>query len=152
MYKRILVPVDGSDTAKRGVQEAIRLASHQDAEIRLIHVVNEQVLLSYDGYGMDIASLLETLRKGGEKVLGETEKAVRAAGVSVQAILVDMNGGQEGEAIIQQAVDWPADIIVCGTHGRRGLRRLVLGSDAEYIVRHTPVPVLLVRHPDKGKT
>ncbi|MGA7537737.1 MAG: universal stress protein [Steroidobacteraceae bacterium] len=50
-----------------------------------------------------------------------------------------------GACIVQRAREWPADLIVCGTHGRRGVRRLLLGSDAEYILRHTPVPILLVR-------
>jgi len=63
-------------------------------------------------------------------------------------VLVEAMGGQAGDYIIREARQWRADLIVCGTHGRRGIRRLVLGSDAEYIVRHTPVPVLLVRSPE----
>jgi len=53
-----------------------------------------------------------------------------------------------GECIVRGARDYQADLIICGTHGRRGVRRLLIGSDAEYVVRHSPVPVLLVRMPD----
>jgi nucleotide-binding universal stress UspA family protein len=54
-------------------------------------------------------------------------------------------GRPAGELVIIAAKEWSADLIVCGTHGRRGLRRIVMGSDAEYIVRHAPVPILLIR-------
>jgi nucleotide-binding universal stress UspA family protein len=80
-------------------------------------------------------------------MLDEGESIARAAGIEVDTVLVEAMGGQAGTDIVKQAMEWPADLIVCGTHGRRGVRRLVLGSDAEYIVRHTPVPVLLVRGP-----
>ena len=69
----------------------------------------------------------------------------REAGITVDTQLVEAFGGRAGEHILQAAQEWPADIIVCGTHGRRGLRRIVLGSDAEYLVRRSPVPILLVR-------
>ena len=59
--------------------------------------------------------------------------------------LVETPAGSVGTMIVEQAQEWPADLIVLGTHGRRGIRRLVMGSDAEYVVRTTPVPVLLVR-------
>ena len=53
--------------------------------------------------------------------------------------------GPVGAAIVEYAEQWPADLIVIGTHGRRGIRRLAMGSDAEFVIRTTPVPVLLVR-------
>jgi nucleotide-binding universal stress UspA family protein len=145
MYKKILVPVDGSDPANLGLNEAIQLARDQGGTIRVVHIVNELILLSADAYGANVASVLETLRKNGESILGEAEAAVCRAGVDVDAVLFEAMGDQAGAQIVQQANAWPADLIVCGTHGRRGIRRMVLGSDAEYVLRHTPVPVLLVR-------
>ncbi len=58
---------------------------------------------------------------------------------------MDRTDVQVGECILRAAREYHADLIICGTHGRRGIRRLLVGSDAEYVVRHAPVPVLLVR-------
>lgn len=145
MYRRILVPIDGSPTATLGLNEAIRLARDSGSQIRLVHVVNEWIVVSPDASGANLGSIIDMLREAGESVLNTADKAVRDAGIEVDTVLIEEMGGQAGAAIIQQAGEWPADLIVCGTHGRRGIRRLVLGSDAEHIVRHTPVPVLLVR-------
>lgn len=145
IYRNILVPVDGSETAERGLQEAIRLARGEERRSRLVHIVNELVLLSPNAYGMDMGSVFRMLVMGGEEVLDRAEATVKKAGIDVDTVLFEAMGGQAGAHIVRKALDWPADLIVCGTHGRRGFRRMVLGSDAEYVVRHTPVPVLLVR-------
>jgi nucleotide-binding universal stress UspA family protein len=65
--------------------------------------------------------------------------------------MVEAFGAEAGERIIEQASAWPADLIVCGTHGRRGVRRILMGSDAEYILRHSSVPVLMVRCPETSE-
>jgi nucleotide-binding universal stress UspA family protein len=148
MYKRILVPVDGSATAARGLNEAIKLAGEQGAALRLVHVVDELFITSPFAVSPPVGDLFEMLRQEGRSVLDKAETTVREAGVDVDAVLVDALGGQAGEYILQQAKQWQADLIVCGTHGRRGIRRIVMGSDAEYVVRHAQVPVLLVRNPD----
>ena len=145
MYKRILVPIDGSEPATRGLAEAIKLAQNQGAAIRLLHIVNEMILVSADTYGTNVASVLDILRTGGELLLKEAEASARRAGVDVDAKLIETIGAPAGAEIVQQAVIWPADLIVCGTHGRRGVRRIVMGSDAEFVIRHTPVPVLVLR-------
>lgn len=145
MYNSILVPIDGSATAKLGLSEAIKLATSQSSQIRLIHVVNEFVVLSQDASGVNLGQFTADMRRGGEALLNEAESTVRKAGVEVKTVLVEAISGGAGIPILQHAKEWPADLIVCGTHGRRGIRRLLLGSDAEYIVRHTPVPVLLIR-------
>ena len=61
--------------------------------------------------------------------------------------MIEVIGERVGEIVVAQAKEWPADLIVCGTHGSRRLKRLLMGSDAEFIVSHSPVPVLLVRGP-----
>ena len=147
IYRNILVPVDGSETADLGLREAVRLAKDQGRRIRLVHVVNELVLLSPNAYGMDLGSIFRMLVMGGEELLDRAEAEVRRAGIEVDAVLFEAMGGQAGVHIVRKALEWRADLIVCGTHGRRGLRRMVLGSDAEFVVRHSPVPVLLVRGP-----
>ena len=78
-------------------------------------------------------------------VLSNAEGRVRERGLSAEAVLQECWGRRASDVIIEQAEQWPADLIVMGTHGRRGLHRLALGSDAEKVARGAPVPVLLVR-------
>ncbi len=144
MYQKILVPIDGSETATVGLNEAIRLAKNQGGQIRLVHVVNELVVVLPEAY-TDYGRVVDSLRSSGEAILANGVSMVRSAGVEGGTTLVEAMGNAAGEQIIRHAKEWGADLIVCGTHGRRGIRRIVLGSDAEYIVRHTPVPILLVR-------
>jgi len=144
MYAKILVPIDGSETSTLGLNEAIRLAKNQGGRIRLINIVNELIVVLPEAY-VNIERVIDELRARGKAILDSSEATVRSGGVEVDTTLVEAMGNQAGDKIIQQAKEWGADLIVCGTHGRRGIRRLVMGSDAEYIVRHTPVPILLVR-------
>jgi nucleotide-binding universal stress UspA family protein len=145
MYERILVPVDGSEPAAFGLNEAIKLAKNQGGNIRLVHIVNEWIVVSPETASVNLGQVIDILRNAGASLLDGAKSVARSAGVEVDTVLVEAMGGQAGDHIVQQAKEWRADLIVCGTHGRRGIRRLVMGSDAEYIVRHTPVPVLLVR-------
>lgn len=145
MYQKILVPIDGSETAKLGLDEALRVAKQQHSKLRLIHVVNEaMVMASYEG-DTYAGELRDALRESGKIILSEAERQLKDQGVEVETALLEAHGGQAGESIVQDAREWRADLIVLGTHGRRGIRRLVLGSDAEHVVRLTPVPVLLIR-------
>lgn len=151
MYKKILVPVDGSPASNLGLEEAIKLAQDQHAELRILHVLNEWLMISPDSSGANLGDVQEELRRSGDALLNEADTRARAAGVSATTTLLEQMGTPVGAAIIRHAEEWAADLIVCGTHGRRGVRRLVLGSDAEYIVRHTRIPVLLRRHPEPSE-
>jgi nucleotide-binding universal stress UspA family protein len=91
---------------------------------------------------VDIATVL---RKSGKQILAKAKTAVEKQGLRPQAILRETIVGPAADTIIREAKKQRADLIVLGTHGRRGVRRLVLGSDAEQVVRMAPVPVLLVR-------
>lgn len=148
MYKNILVPIDGSNTAQRGLNEAVGLAKTLGSRIRLVHAINDAELISPYASGTNYEDLFDQVERHGTALLQEAEAAVRAAGVAVDTKLLEANGVVVGEQVLQAAANWAADLIVCGTHGRRGLRRIVMGSDAEYIVRQSPVPVLLVRAAD----
>jgi nucleotide-binding universal stress UspA family protein len=147
MYQNILVPIDGSEAAGLGLHEAIQLARTLGSRLRLLHVVDQAQWISV-GAPPVTRELMVQLRSKGESLLHEAMTAVHAAGVTVEDRLGEALGDHAGEIIVAEAGDWPADLIVCGTHGRRGWKRILLGSDAEYIVRHTPVPVLLVRARD----
>lgn len=94
-----------------------------------------------------VQALVDQLRSSGECILHDSVSAARAAEVDVDSRLIEAMGTEAGECIIEEATSWPADLIVCGTHGRRGVRRVLMGSDAEYVLRRSPVPVLMVRGP-----
>lgn len=146
MYRRILVPIDGSRTSARGLDEAIKLAKGCNATLVIFHAVDEAVV----AYGGDIVpgyinELLESMREGGKRVLGKAVARARARSVKVKSLLVEKLVGPVADIIVSHAKKQRADLIVIGTHGRRGVTRLVMGSDAEGVVRKSPVPVLLVR-------
>jgi len=145
MYKRILVAFDGSKPSHRGLEEAIHLAQSLGSQIRLVHVVNETPWLGPHASAALMHELLAELRSTSKSMLSEASNVVRAAGIEVDIRLLEAVGDQAGEYVVREAASWPAELIACGTHGRRGLRRIIMGSDAEYIVRHSSVPVLLVR-------
>jgi nucleotide-binding universal stress UspA family protein len=144
MYQNILVPVDGSATAERALREAIQLARVLSSRIRVIHVVNGAPWIAHGAPGVT-EEFVTQLRSTGESIIHEAKVAVRSAGVEVDDRLIEAIGEQAGDIVVAEANEWPAELIVCGTHGRRGLKRLLMGSDAEHIVRHSPAPVLLVR-------
>ena len=146
MYQRILVPVDGSPTSRRGLDEAIHLAQLTKGRLRLIHVVDElSFAVAMDAYSSYSGDWLGLLRKAGQGVLNEAKGIATKADVEVEAVLSESFHGAVHEMVTAEATKWAADLIVIGTHGRRGVRRLVLGSSAEHILRYAPVPVLLVR-------
>lgn len=145
MYQRILVPIDGSATSERALQEAIKLAAGQ-AQLRLIYVIEEVYLLDAEGYAfIDYAALQEAVRHTGERALKQAAEKVRQPGVTVETALLEVAGEHVASVIDGEARRWSADLIVIGTHGRSGLGRLLLGSVAEGVVRGASVPVLLVR-------
>lgn len=144
MYKNILVPVDGSVPSMRGLAEAVKLAKGQSSNLHVMHVVNELVFL--DG---DVPELFDvvvrSLREGGQAIIERAVAFSRENGVEPKTHLVECFGGRASDFIVEQAKDIGADLIVMGTHGRRGVSRLAMGSDAELVVRMAPVPVLLVK-------
>lgn len=146
MYKRILVPVDGSPTSTRGLDEAIRLAKLTGAGIRLVHVLDRFVLAA--GGATYTADVFGLLREGGEEILQQMKARVAASGIDVTTYISEPLAGRLCDVVIDQAKDYDADLIVLGTHGRRGVGRLLLGSGAEQILRTVTVPVLLVRSTD----
>lgn len=148
MYRNILVPIDGSAMATQGLREAVELAGHLGSRIRLLHVVNEAPWTPPGFVPAAMADLVAELRRAGESILERGRQEVAAAHIEVDGRLAQVIGERVGETVIEDAKSCAADLIVCGTHGRRGVRRLLLGSDAEYIVRLSPVPVLLVRTPE----
>lgn len=148
MFKRILVPVDGSEASKYALHTAIEMARALGGQLRLIHVLEDAAYLAgYDATGAAAGELYRATRDSGAQILQEAAGMVQAAGMQAEAIFVDQFGERLPKAVADAAAQWPADLIVVGTHGRRGLSRLMLGSGAEQIIRMAPVPVLVAREP-----
>lgn len=145
MYERILVPIDGSTPSNIGVEEAIKIAKLSGGSICLLHVVNEYLAIQGAYYSADLAA---ALREQAEALLRDCKARVEKSGVKVDTASLDGIKGMSSDLIVEYAKRWPAQLIVMGTHGRRGLSRLALGSDAENVLRMAPVPVLLVRGSD----
>jgi nucleotide-binding universal stress UspA family protein len=147
MYQRILVGVDGSAASQRGLEEAVRLAAQGGAQLRIVHVLGELALMAGVPEAAYLEAVLAEARRRGEQVVANARASAAAAGVAAEAELVETVGRTIGDVLADEVARWRADLVVLGTHGRRGLRRMVLGSDAESVVRTSPVPVLLVRAP-----
>lgn len=142
MYKRILVPVDGSATSGQALLAALQIARESGGRVRLLHVLDELAYLS--GYG-PVGDLLTVARDYGKKLLADALARARAAEVPAETLLLELPGGRLGELVAEEARKWQADLVVVGTHGRNGLGRVLLGSGAEQVLRLAPVPVLSVR-------
>ena len=145
MFKHILAPVDGSLASHAGMLQAIGFAKEQKAKLRFVHVLDTYFPI-YDLAGdFNIAGMLDALHDVGRKILKDAESLAGKEGVNADSVMVEAVGGRVAEFIVEQARHWPADLIVMGTHGRRGFSHFVLGSNAEAVSRMSPIPVLLVR-------
>lgn len=144
MYGKILVPIDGSEISTCGLNEAIKIAKSQGGHLRLLHVANDRIWTCDSGEGTAGGNSIESTPEDGQNILSAAVRTARHEGLEVETILVESTNESAAALIIANAKDWPADLIVMGTHGRRGLRRLAMGSDAECVVRGTTMPVLLV--------
>lgn len=151
MYDRILVPLDGSATSEAGVLEAIRLAQGQPGtRLVLLHVMNDFPSMMEMAGVADFEELRAHLRRWGEALLAKAAKLAADAGVACESRMREIHGGRIADAVLEEAREGRCDLVVMGTHGRRGLRRLALGSDAEQVVRGADVPVMLVRTAEHG--
>jgi len=136
LYQQILVPVDGSDTSDAGLAEATRLAHLTGAKLRLLQVVDDMpMIMSGDTLVAMTTDVFDLLRKNGQRILDEARKQVEAAGIAAETRLYDSFDGRLSDRIVKEVAEWPADLIVLGTHGRRGVGRMLLGSDAEQVLR-----------------
>lgn len=151
MYKQILCPIDGSKTSNCGMNEAIRLAKDQNANLRFLHVIDLYFPILDATGDLNVVYIDGVLRRNAKHVLKKAEEVANKAGITADSKEIETMNSRVSEFIIAEAVEWPADLIVMGTHGLRGVERLVMGSDAETVARTSPVPLLLVRsEPDKG--
>lgn len=146
MFKRILVAIDASPTSGAALEAAIRLAAEAGGRMRIVHAVDTLSLSLGVEFPVPV-DLSETVVNNGQTLLERSAAVAAAAGVAVETALlrIDLAGKRLAEAIAEDADAWPADLLVVGSHGRRGVNRLFLGSVAEGIARVAAKPVLLIR-------
>jgi nucleotide-binding universal stress UspA family protein len=141
MFKQILVPVDGSDTSNKALVTALQMAREAGARVCLVHAIDELALYSGMEYDVNVVAIAH---EQAEKLLNDAVAMAKSAGVDADGKLMEP-GMRLGDCVASAALDWKADLIVVGTHGRRGMSRVLLGSGAEQIIRSAPVPVLVIR-------
>jgi len=155
-YRNILVPTDGSDLAQQALGEALTLAELTDATIHVLYVVDDaKVAELATGIGLDDVSmdgdvdqLFERFEAVGEHALDELREAAADRGLTLTTAI---RKGLPEEEILAYVGENEIDLLVMGTHGRRGIERYILGSTTERVLRKSPVPVLAVRDETSGK-
>lgn len=147
MYPKVLVAIDGSPTSDAALVEAITLAKEQGSALRLVHVVDAGPAYLSAETPFQLDEYERALYKAGEQILEKALAQVRARGLETETKLIQIVTINEHAAdeLVAEAQRWPADLIVVGTHGRRGFRHLLLGSVAEGVIRSAKQPVLLIR-------
>ena len=152
MFKRIIVPVDGSQTANKALTVALQMARDSGGCVRIIHVIEGT---SYNSGAVQTTSfpgdMMASIRGAAAKILEDALVLAQPFGVTVDTKLLDTFDGRLADAVGDTATEWNADLIVVGTHGRRGIGRLLMGSGAEQIMRQSPLPVLVIRAQDPAK-
>ena len=149
MYKHMLISTDGSDVAQKGVDHGLSLAKSLDAKVTLITVTEPFPFhASAAGAGWvslpeDISGYEEGQKKAADKLLATVREA--AAKIGVTADVLHVPDARPAEAIVETAKAEGCSLIVMASHGRRGLGRLLLGSQTAEVLAHSPVPVLVVR-------
>jgi nucleotide-binding universal stress UspA family protein len=147
MYKRIVVAVDGSETSDAALGEAIKLSGEMGATLLLLHVC-EELPFMWEPDGMVVVAtqdIMKVIADTGKALLEKSKERVASQGIAVETKLVESVGGRIGGVISEEAQKWNADLLVVGTHGRRGFEHLLMGSVAEGVIRTASIPVLLVR-------
>jgi nucleotide-binding universal stress UspA family protein len=144
MYKRILVAVDGSHTSRRAFESALSLAGSMGAVLQPFYVV-ENTPMYFEAPGYDPSILRNRLVDQGKELGVEFTQAMRAQGVAGEMAVGEASSLDDvATVVLKAAAAFNADLLVMGTHGRRGVQRLFLGSVAERCVRQATLPVLLI--------
>ncbi|MFL9893206.1 universal stress protein [Paraburkholderia sp. RL17-383-BIF-A] len=146
MYTNIVVALDGSEASKRALSEAIQLARLARGKLTAVFVLDQSAAFTYAG-ACDPHLLTDAARQVGQSFLTSALDQMRELDVAGDTEIVETQGIAEdiASALLRCAERRGADLVVMGTHGRRGLRRMVLGSVAERFARFATCPVLLVR-------
>lgn len=141
MFKRILVPTDGSERAKHAAERALKLAAELNSEIHFLYVVDSSVMagLPDDAWWEQLS---DALREEGESVVGALEDQATEAGVEAKGVVVE---GSPGRDIVSYAKENGVDLVIMSTAGRKGLDKFLMGSTTDRVLRSATCPVMVIR-------
>jgi nucleotide-binding universal stress UspA family protein len=137
----ILIAVDGSEFSEAAIQEVIRTRP-KDTQIQIMHVIEPLPVVESWAYAVDWQKISQEQRKEAEVFVTQAARTLRDAGFTVTSAIEE---GSAKSIIIDTAARWPADLVVLGSRGRKGLARFLLGSVSEAVARHAPCSVQIVR-------
>ena len=147
MYQRILVATDGSGLSKKAVSSAVTLAALCGAELVALKVVPRYPQSYFEGGialpAAEIKRVEKQWAQDGQAVVDAVKKAAEAKGVSTRAVIVKSD--VVSDALLATVKKYQCDLIVMASHGRRGIKRLLLGSETQHVLTHSLVPVLVLR-------
>ena len=147
MYQKILVTTDGSSLSKKAVRSALELASVTGAQLVALHVVPRYPVSYFEGsIAMTPGELARTEKLWSDKghaMVDDVVRLGRASGVEVKPVV--MTSDLVAESIIKAAKKYRCDLVTMASHGRKGLKRLLLGSETQHVLTHCTVPVLVLR-------
>jgi nucleotide-binding universal stress UspA family protein len=148
MYKRIMVAIDESFMTNKVLDTAIDLAKSSGAQLAICHAVDETIFAHREVEMMlpnSVGKAEYRMRLGAQGFLGKAAETARAAGVEAETKLIESEQKHVSDMLADSATEWNADLLVVGSHGRRGVERFFVGSVAERLVRKATVSLLLVR-------
>jgi len=146
MFDKILVPIDGSKGSERALQVAAEVAQRFGSKVVLVFVAEPPGMLYPPG--LSYVDLMDSTTKWGREIVGSAAEKLQKGGIS--EVEKHVREGHPAQVILDSVAEWKVDLVVMGTHGRRGLDRVLLGSVAEEVVRRSPVPVITVRVGNNG--
>ena len=149
MYRRLLVALDSTATSKLALDHAAGLARLSGATVVLLHVLESfRHVSGFESPKVYAEEVLPRMRAAGSELLDKAAAPLREEGIEVETVLLEGSDERVAEVIARRAREAGVDLVILGTHGRRGVNRLLLGSDAEHVARIAPAPVMLVRRTD----
>ena len=147
MYQRILVPTDGSTLSKKAVNSAIELAAAVGAELVALYVVPRYPMSYFEGGAtvsmQEVASIEDQWANKGQAVVDAVVRSAQGKGVKAKAVVTKSD--LVAESVIASAKKHKCDLIVMASHGRKGIKRVLLGSETQHVLTHTATPVLVLR-------
>lgn len=147
MYQRILVATDGSALSKKAVRSAIDLAAAVGADLVALYVVPRYPVSYFEGgitiSMQDIARTEKQWSDKGQAVVDAVQLAAQASGVKAKAVVAQSD--LVAESIMSAAKKHKCDLVVMASHGRKGIKRILLGSETQHVLTHSTVPVLVLR-------
>jgi len=142
LYRNIVIATDGSENSQKAISCGIEIAKISGATVYAVHVVDTLSVVS-DIWTAGKDLIHDMMIRDGKKILSETKKTIEDSGAEVKDVLLY---GHPGEEIIKFAENNNMDLIVMGTLGATGLEKFLMGSVAEKVLRHSKVPVMVVRN------